>query len=94
MAEILCRTGTAGTWLATTDADSVAPRCWLSAQMNHADAGARVVVGTVTVADWHEHTQAVRDRAMGEYMATHHRHVHGANLSFVAAAWLAVARPG
>jgi hypothetical protein len=70
MAEVLCRAGTDGTWLATTDADSVVPRHWLTAQMSHAAASARVVVGTVTVTDWQERTDAVRDRAIEDYTAT------------------------
>jgi hypothetical protein len=57
--------------------------------MTHAAAGARVVVGTVTVTDWHDHTRAVRGRAIGVYMAMNHRRVHGANLSFAAAAYKA-----
>jgi hypothetical protein len=50
-------------------------------------AGARVVLGTITVTDWQERNPAVRDRAIAEYTATHHRHVHGANLSFTADAY-------
>jgi cellulose synthase/poly-beta-1,6-N-acetylglucosamine synthase-like glycosyltransferase len=76
-----------GLWSASTDADSVVPRQWLRAQLAHAAAGARVVVGTITVTDWQERNPAVRDRAIAEYTATHHRHVHGANLSFTADAY-------
>jgi glycosyltransferase involved in cell wall biosynthesis len=76
-----------GLWLASTDADSVVPRRWLRAQLAHAAAGARVVLGTITVTDWQERNPAVRDRAIAEYTATHHRHVHGANLSFTADAY-------
>lgn len=87
MAEILRRHGAPGTWLATTDADSVVPPQWLSAQLNHVGAGARVVAGTVTVADWGDRSRAVRERAVTEYVAGRHRHVHGANLSFAATAF-------
>ncbi|SDJ47926.1 Glycosyl transferase family 2 [Frankineae bacterium MT45] len=76
-------------WLATTDADSIVPTHWLRAQLAHATDGAHVVVGTVTVTDWQEHSPAVRDRAISDYAATHHGHVHGANLAFTAAAYRA-----
>ena len=85
--EMLRRHGESGTWLATTDGDSVVPANWLSAQVRHARAGARVVAGTVRVADWGDRSPAVRDRARREYRAVPHRHVHGANLSFSAAAY-------
>jgi glycosyltransferase involved in cell wall biosynthesis len=89
MRTLLDRHGSHGLWLATTDADSVVPPRWLRAQLAHAVAGARVVVGTITVTDWEARPQAVRRRAIAEYTATHHRHVHGANLSFSAAAYVA-----
>lgn len=79
----------AGTWLATTDADSTVPEHWLLAQLAHARAGATVVAGTVSVADRLEHPTAVRDQANRDYAAGGgHRHIHGANLSFTAAAYL------
>jgi hypothetical protein len=78
-----------GMWLATTDADSVVPENWFAAQLSHAAAGAHVVAGTVAVADWQDHSHAVRDRAVKDYLAAPHRHIHGANLSFTAAAYQA-----
>ena len=57
--------------------------------MNHADAGARVVAGTVAVADWQDRSDGVRERAVSDYLATPHRHIHGANLSFAATAYQA-----
>jgi hypothetical protein len=89
MSELLDLIPQSGTWLATTDADSVVPENWFAAQLDHAAAGARVVAGTVTVEDWQEHSHAVRDRATSDYLASPHRHVHGANLSFTATAYLA-----
>ncbi len=89
MTELLSFSPEPGTWLATTDADSVVPENWFGAQLNHADAGAHVVAGTVIVEDWQEHSHAVRDRATSDYLASPHRHVHGANLSFTATAYLA-----
>ncbi|MET0700401.1 MAG: glycosyltransferase, partial [Mycobacterium sp.] len=49
MTELIRRHGEAGTWLATTDGDSIVPPNWLTAQLRHAAAGARVVAGTVKV---------------------------------------------
>jgi len=43
------------TWLATTDADTVVPSGWLRRQLDYADAGWDVVLGTVTVTDWDGH---------------------------------------
>lgn len=81
--------GVGGLWLASTDADSVVPPGWLRTQLAHAAGGAQVVVGTIVVTDWRERSLAVRDQAIAAYNATHHRHVHGANLSFAAEAYVA-----
>ena len=42
-------------WLATTDADTVVPPGWLRRQVEYANAGWDVVLGTVTVTDWDGH---------------------------------------
>jgi Glycosyl transferase family 2 len=89
MAEVLAHHGELGTWLATTDGDSVVPPHWLVAQLRHASAGARVVAGTVAVAEWGDRSPAVRDRARRAYRAVPHRHIHGANMSFGAIAYRA-----
>jgi glycosyltransferase involved in cell wall biosynthesis len=89
MATLLHRYPASGTWLATTDGDSIVPRHWFAAQVRHAAAGARVVAGTVTVEDWGERSSALRERARKDYRAGPHRHVHGANLSFAADAYRA-----
>ncbi|MEU4409056.1 glycosyltransferase [Streptosporangium sp. NPDC023963] len=39
-------------WVATTDADTLVPPCWLGRQLRHAAQGWEAVVGTVTVTDW------------------------------------------
>lgn len=90
MASLIARLGASGTWLATTDADSVVPPHWLSAQLHHAVRGAEVVAGTVTVDDWQDRPSGLRERAVRRYAhdPLHHGHVHGANLSFWAAAYL------
>ncbi|MEO7260175.1 MAG: glycosyltransferase [Jatrophihabitantaceae bacterium] len=82
--------GTAGTWLATTDADSAVPPNWLAEQVRQAELGAAVVAGTVTVRDWEDRPVPVRRRAERDYAvalaSTGHGHVHGANLG-ISADW-------
>lgn len=89
IADYLRRHGSVGTWLATTDADSEVPSNWLTAQVKHAHAGARMVAGTVDVGDWVDYSGAVRERMSRDYAAGPHRHIHGANLSFSAEAYCA-----
>lgn len=78
-------------WLATTDADSVVPPDWLTEQLRHAGQGWEAVVGTVAVADWTGHAPATAIEFAKRYGVWHgwHPHVHGANLGFTAAAYLA-----
>jgi glycosyltransferase involved in cell wall biosynthesis len=78
-------------WLATTDADTAVPPGWLRRQLEYADAGWDVVLGTVTVTDWDGHPPHV-PVAFGEryaFGAGPHPHVHGANLGIRASAYLA-----
>jgi hypothetical protein len=89
MTALLGQLGRCGTWLATTDADSVVPQNWLSAQSRHAEAGARVVAGTISVTDWRGRSSALAERAERDYRVNGHRHVHGTNLSFAAGAYCA-----
>jgi glycosyltransferase involved in cell wall biosynthesis len=85
---LLAHLGTPGTWLATTDADSVVPRNWLSALVKKAQDGAQIIAGTVAVDDWSERSPSVRLRyeaAYGEPLAPDgHGHIHGANLALKA----------
>lgn len=78
-------------WLGTTDADSVVPPHWLARQLRYADAGWEAVIGTVTVADWTGYPAAMAREFARQYGAWQdwHPHVHGANLGFTAAAYLA-----
>ena len=79
-------------WIATTDADTLVPRRWLSRQLRYASQSWKGVVGTVTVEDWSSHPPEVRRRYARHYRAgqeKHHPHVHGANLGFAADAYLA-----
>jgi glycosyltransferase involved in cell wall biosynthesis len=76
-------------WVATTDADSLVPRSWFRRQLAHRAAGAAMVAGTVHVPEW-EDRSLLRPRWERQYLADGHRHVHGANLSFQASAYLRV----
>jgi glycosyltransferase involved in cell wall biosynthesis len=89
--------GAAGTWLANTDADSAVPAHWLQRQLCYAEAGARVVAGTVAVEDWLDFHPRVRTHAERLYLAhlridpeRGHQHVHGANLGLDAALYESV----
>lgn len=68
------------TWLAMTDADTIVPEHWLEVQVELADDGADVVVGTVTP----DSTDFDAEQ-YAEWRRTHlpgrpNGHVHGANL--------------
>jgi glycosyltransferase involved in cell wall biosynthesis len=78
-------------WLATTDADSVVPSGWLRRQLDYADQGWDLVLGTVAVADWDGHPPQVPAAfaARYEFGDGPHPHVHGANLGIRASAYLA-----
>jgi glycosyltransferase involved in cell wall biosynthesis len=98
--ELLRHTGDldpAAVWVATTDADTLVPPCWLSRQLRHAARGWEAVVGTVKVTDWTGYSPQVQ-AAFAEWYTTGarlpdaagwHPHVHGANLGVTAAAYLA-----
>src|SRR5690242_19249160 len=79
------------TWLATTDADTVVPPGWLRRQLEYADAGWDVVLGTVTVTDWDRHPPHVPSafEVLYGYGTGPHPHVHGANLGIRASAYRA-----
>lgn len=81
----------AATWLATTDADTVVPPGWLRRQLEYADAGWDMVLGTVAVADWDEHPPHVPALFDARYAfgPGPHPHVHGANLGIRASAYRA-----
>jgi glycosyltransferase involved in cell wall biosynthesis len=83
----------ADVWLATTDADTVVPRGWLQHQVRQANRGWDAVAGTVLVADWTGYRPGLRrlfHERYGDPAGTSpHSHVHGANLSFRASAYLA-----
>ena len=78
-------------WLATTDADTLVPPGWLRRQLEYANAGFDVVLGTVTVTDWDGHPPHAPIAFAERYAfgAGPHPHVHGANLGIRASAYLA-----
>ena len=71
-------------WIAFTDADTIVPADWLSAQMA---AAADAVCGAVWIADWSGHPSGVRERFLLQYGAFDARHIHGANLGLSVAAY-------
>lgn len=92
LATAIARLGERGTWLATTDADTIVPLNWLEVFLTLAGNGWHGIAGTVEVADWHHRSTQVRSafevlqrtRGTGDG----HSHVHGANLGFSATAYL------
>lgn len=79
------------TWIACTDADTVVEPDWLIQQIAHIkDNPTDMICGVVSVDSW-RHLAA---QTKADYMAHYqdkmgHRHIHGANLSFRAEAYLA-----
>jgi len=77
-------------WLATTDADTLVPPCWLRQQARYASQGWDAVVGTIRVVDWSGYPPGTRALFRRRYASGTgpHSHVHGANLGFRASAYL------
>jgi glycosyltransferase involved in cell wall biosynthesis len=73
-------------WIAFTDADTIVPPNWLSAQLA---AAADAACGQVSIGDWSGHPPGVRERFLQRYGAADGRHIHGANLGLSAAAYRA-----
>ena len=91
--EVLRRTAhldPADIWLATTDADTLVPPCWLRQQARYASQGWDAMVGTIRVVDWSGYPPGTRALFRRRYAggAGPHSHVHGANLGFRASAYL------
>ncbi|MFZ2554180.1 MAG: glycosyltransferase [Psychrobacter urativorans] len=83
---------TGATWLACTDADSIVSADWLKQQIIHiAQQPTDMICGVVSVDSWTHLTQQTREDYAAHYQdIMGHRHIHGANLSFSAEAYLAV----
>lgn len=80
-------------WLANTDADTVVPITWLTAQVQLADCGYDAVAGTVALledADWSPTVAERFERAYRWPQATRHPHIHGCNLGVRASSYLEV----
>jgi glycosyltransferase involved in cell wall biosynthesis len=73
-------------WIAFTDADTIVPMNWLSAQL---DLDADATCGQVSIEDWSGYPSGVRERHLREYSANA-CHIHGANLGISAAAYQAI----
>ncbi len=70
-------------WIAFTDADTIVPSNWLSAQLDlYADA----TCGQVCIDDWSGYPVGARERFVERY-TTDTRHIHGANLGISATAY-------
>lgn len=80
------------TWLACTDADSLVTADWLTQQIAHINHHPTAMIcGVVDVDDWAHLTPQTRKDYIAHYQdKMGHRHIHGANLSFSSAAYLAV----
>lgn len=75
-------------WLANTDADSIVDPSWLSHQIDLADAGADLALGTVRLHPDSATSSVASAWAASYHSADGHRHVHGANLGVRASAYL------
>ena len=78
------------TWIACTDADTLVPPDWLSGQLELADDGYDLVVGTVAPDPEDLAPGALRAWWDEHRLGEGHEHVHGANLGFALAAYDAV----
>ena len=76
-------------WIACTDADSQVTEEWLVAQLNHVtDEHCDMICGVVSVDSWAHLTATTKQNYLAHYQdRMHHRHIHGANLSFSAQAY-------
>lgn len=77
-------------WLSTTDADGVVPENWLTFQVEQANRGAEVILGTIAVTDWAGRAPEVAARFASVYVGGEgHPNIHGANFGISARAYLA-----
>jgi glycosyltransferase involved in cell wall biosynthesis len=90
VAETLATAHPRAHWLAHTDADSLVPSHWLTSQLDQADAGNDLWIGTVTPVlddlDADRRAHWLRSHPPGAALG----HVHGANLGVRASAYRAV----
>lgn len=77
-------------WLASTDADTVVPRAWLTDQVTLADAGVDAIAGIVTLGPARPRMRTRFEAAYPVVPGEPHPYVHGANLGVRATAYVAV----
>lgn len=82
--------GSRSLWVASTDADSVVPPHWLTAQLARAADGLELVVGTVAPRPGDLSPAALSAWHQRHTTADGHDHVHGANLGFTLDAYRSV----
>jgi hypothetical protein len=82
--------GSRSLWVASTDADSVVPPHWLTAQTGWAADGIGLVVGTVVPRPGDLSPAALSAWHQRHTTADGHDHVHGANLGFALDAYRSV----
>lgn len=80
-------------WLASTDADSQVPADWLARQLAWRREGVEAIAGTVELIEDSDDRAGELRRRYESFVAPlgrsdNHRHVHGANMSFSADAYL------
>ena len=75
-------------WIANTDADSVVPVNWLVHQLDHADAGVDLVIGTVRPDPSGMTVEQQREWDSTRTPGRPNGHVHGANLGIRATSYL------
>jgi len=84
--------GVQDVWIATTDADTVVPRNWISRHLDHAREGYDAVAGVVELLPDRDCTPATRRAFRTTYVVgtDEHEHVHGANMGIRADSYLDV----
>lgn len=76
-------------WIACTDADTIVSSDWLSCQIRHQPTD--VICGIVTLDDLSHLSAQKQKKYLSHYQdCMDHHHIHGANLSFSAAAYMQV----
>lgn len=76
-------------WIACTDADSQVNPDWLEQQLSHQPVD--MICGVVEIKDWKDLSMQTKQHYLAHYQdQMQHRHIHGANLSFSAKAYINV----
>lgn len=80
------------TWISCTDADTVVNKDWLVQQIEHmTQQPTDMICGVISVDSWAHLTPQTQEDYIAHYQdKMGHHHIHGANLSFSAEAYLAI----